>query len=310
MPPRQLLHPRYWLLWLALALAWLLARLPLSTLWWLGQRLGWLLQRLAHRRRDIARRNLALAFPQRTPSDRQRLLDEHFAQLGTGLMESLLVWFGNAHQLTRRLSVTGLTHLHAAQQPGKGVILCVFHTVHMEAMGLLAGSLFPVHPVYRPQDNPLLEWVTARHRSRHTAGAIPNREVRRMLTTLRQGGILWLSPDQRHRAGGLPVPFFGHDALTHPSIARMARSSGAAVVPLFCHLDAQGRFQLRLLPALQDFPGSDDRQALTRLMQLLETDIALAPEQYLWVHNRFNLPHQRTTSAKDQSMPSSGGRSG
>ncbi|OZA18105.1 MAG: hypothetical protein B7X85_04215, partial [Thiotrichales bacterium 17-46-47] len=107
--------------------------------------------------------------------------------------------------------------------------------------------------------------------------------------SLHQGKLVWLSPDQRNRGDGIIVPFFGHDTLTHPSIARIARLTQAQVIPLFCRLNAQGHFEIEILPPLTDFPSDDDAAALTRLMHLLEADIAKAPAQYLWAHNRFNL---------------------
>jgi len=287
--PLKLWHPRYWLIWLAMGLAWLIAQLPLPLLWKLGRGLGRVLLRYAHKRRDYAQRNLALCFPDHSEAERDALLHEHFAQLGMSLMETLAVWFGRISDFTRRLDVTGLAHLQAAQATGKGMIVCVFHTVHMEAMGLLAGSLAPIHPVYRPHENALLEWFMARHRSRHTAGAISNRKIKVILNQLHQGQMIWLSPDQRNRGDGIVVPFFGHDTLTHPSIARISRLTHALVVPLFCRLGDNGRYQIDILPALDNFPGDDDQLALARLMQLLETDILKAPAQYLWVHNRFNL---------------------
>ncbi len=287
--PLPLYHPRYWLIWLVMGVAWLIAQLPLSILWRIGRGLGRVLLRFAHRRRDYAQRNLALCFPEKSDSEREALLREHFAQLGMSLLEMLAVWFGRATDFTSRLDVTGLEHLQAAQATGKGVIICVFHTVHMEAMGLLAGSIAPIHPVYRPHENALLEWFMSRHRSRHTAGAISNRKIKEILNSLHHGQLVWLSPDQRNRGDGIVVPFFGHDTLTHPSIARIARLTDALVVPLFCHLTDSGRYQINIVPVLIDFPSNDNARALTQLMELLEIDIAQAPSQYLWVHNRFNL---------------------
>ncbi len=287
--PLTLWHPRYWLIWLAMGLAWLIAQLPLPTLWKLGRGLGRILLRYAHKRRDYAQRNLALCFPEKSDDERNALLHEHFAQLGMSLLEMLAVWFGRSSDFINRLDVTGLEHLHAAQATEKGIIVCVFHTVHMEAMGLLAGSIAPIQPVYRPHENALLEWFMARHRSRHTAGAISNRKIKEILAKLHQGQMIWLSPDQRNRGDGIIVPFFGHDTLTHPSIARIARLTNALVVPLFCRLNDNGRYQIDILPTVENFLIDDNQAALTRLMKLLEVDIAQAPAQYLWVHNRFNL---------------------
>jgi KDO2-lipid IV(A) lauroyltransferase len=287
--PLVLWHPRYWLIWFGLAIAWFIAQLPLTLLWKMGRGLGWLFFKFAHKRRYFATQNIALCFPNIDKAAQATLVREHFAQLGMGLMEMLVVWFGRATALTSRCQVTGIEYLQQAANQQQGTIICVFHTVHMEAMGLLAGRLAPIHPVYRPHENALLQWFTERNRSRHTAGAISNRQIKVILSSLHQGKMVWLSPDQRNRGDGIIVPFFGHDTLTHPSIARIARLTKAQLIPLFCRLTPAGQFEIEILPPLNDFPGDDDAIALTRLMHLLEADIAKAPAQYLWVHNRFNL---------------------
>ncbi|HQR81809.1 MAG TPA: lipid A biosynthesis acyltransferase, partial [Thiotrichales bacterium] len=94
--PLSLWHPRYWLLWLGLALAWLMAQLPLAWLWRLGRGLGWLFFKLAHTRRYYTERNISLCFPQYSVNEQRALVKEHLAQLGMGLMEMLVVWFGRA----------------------------------------------------------------------------------------------------------------------------------------------------------------------------------------------------------------------
>ncbi len=118
--PLALWHPRYWLLWLGLALAWLLAQLPLSFLWKLGRVLGWLFFKLAHTRRYYTERNIALCFPEKNAHQQQILVKEHFAQLGMGLMEMLVVWFGRTDALTSRCEVTGAEHLQQAAAGPRG----------------------------------------------------------------------------------------------------------------------------------------------------------------------------------------------
>ena len=63
--------------------------------------------------------------------------------------------------------------------------------------------------------------------------------------------------------------------------------SGAAVVPFFPARMPNGLYQLTLLPALENFPTGDDMADATRIHQLFEERIRLAPEQYFWIHRRF-----------------------
>jgi len=46
-------------------------------------------------------------------------------------------------------------------------------------------------------------------------------------------------------------------------------------------------YEVRLLPALEDFPSADAVRDLERINKILEGWIREQPEQYLWIHRRF-----------------------
>ncbi|MFN8850100.1 MAG: lipid A biosynthesis acyltransferase, partial [Inhella sp.] len=72
---------------LGIGLMWLLHWLPMPVLAALGRGLGAVLWRLAGSRRRIARRNLALCFPERSEAEREALGREH----GGGEVSVILV---------------------------------------------------------------------------------------------------------------------------------------------------------------------------------------------------------------------------
>ncbi len=266
------------------------AHLPVHYHARLGRGLGWLLERFAYQRRTLVERNLQLVFPDQSPEQCQQMVRQHFAHLGRGLCELLTIWFAQNDRplaLIKQAEVSGLEHWQGVKQ--QGVILCVFHHTYMESMGLLLGQLGQVHPVYRPQDNPVLEAYSEQARSRWTAGAVSNREVKKMIRLLKQHETLWLAPDQRNRSAGIPIPFMGQRPLTHTSIARIARLSNAKIIPVTCHRTTQDRLALTFHPAIQSVAEKTDAAILTELMQILEQEVRAYPEQYFWVHDRFNL---------------------
>jgi len=59
------------------------------------------------------------------------------------------------------------------------------------------------------------------------------------------------------------------------------------VLPLFYVRRPDGRYAIEILPALEDFPTDDATADTARVMAALEALIRRAPEQYLWVHDRF-----------------------
>lgn len=280
---------------LLVLIARLLAKLPVNRYPFWGRCVGWLLMKLARKRVCIVKENLRLVFPDQSSAERNQLARQHFSHLGEGLFELIKIWFSpdrSPLRLIEQARVTGLAHWQdiAGKQ---GVILCVFHHTHIEAMGLLLGQLGQVHPVYRPQDNLILEDYGAQARSRWTAGAVSNRNVRQMVRLLKQKETLWLAPDQRNRSDGVPIPFMGQNPLTHLSIARLARLTDAQIIPVTCHRAEDSVLALTFHPALQGMTEKTDEALLTELMCILEQEVRAYPEQYFWVHDRFNIGRQR-----------------
>ena len=85
----------------ALGLVWLMHWLPLPLLARLGQGLGLLLHSFGRARREVARKNLALCFPEKTEAERHRLVREHFMWTGRSLLERGLLWHASAARLKR-----------------------------------------------------------------------------------------------------------------------------------------------------------------------------------------------------------------
>jgi KDO2-lipid IV(A) lauroyltransferase len=280
---------RHGMTWLAAGLLWCITRLPYAWQLAVGKGLGRLIRRLARNRRNIARTNLTLCFPELSESEHHRLLDAHFASLGIGLVETALGWWGSDRRLGKLATLTGLEHLHAALQQGRGVILLSAHFTTLEIGGRLLSLYAPFHVLYRSHKNPVIEALQRRSRRRRFEKAIPRDDLRAMLASLKQNRPVWYSPDQDFgHDNSVFVPFFGIPATTLTATSRLARVSGAPVVPFFQRRlpDARG-YELTLLPALENFPGEDIEEDTRRIMNLIETRIRQAPEQYLWVHRRF-----------------------
>ena len=275
--------------WLGAGLLWCVTRLPFAWQLTVGRLLGRILFGLARDRREIARTNLALCFPDLSGDERQRLLEAHFASLGIALVETALSWWGSERRLRPLVHLTGLEHLEAALRQGRGAILLSAHFTTLEIGGRLLALHAPFHVLYRDHKNSVIETLQQRARRRRFEKAIPRGDLRAMLTSLKQNRPVWYAPDQDFgRDNSVFVPFFGIAAATVTATSRLARVSGAPVVPFFQRrLPGARGYELTLLPALEDFPGDDIEQDTRRLMALIETRVRQQPDQYLWVHRRF-----------------------
>lgn len=285
------LHPRFWLLWLGLAVLWLIVQLPYRVLLALGRVLGALMYRVAGKRRRIAARNLELCFAELPSVERTRLLKENFASTGIAFFEMAMSWWWPKARLARLAHVEGLEHLQAAQQEGQGAILMALHFTTLEIGAALLGQQHTIDGMYREHKNPLFDYVQRRGRERHNADslAVEREDVRGMLKLLRAGRAIWYAPDQDYGAKqSVFVPLFGIEAATVTATTKFARLGRARVIPFTQQRLADGSgYRLVIHAPLEDFPGESETADCLRINQWIEEVLRECPEQYLWAHRRF-----------------------
>ncbi|MCG5513386.1 LpxL/LpxP family Kdo(2)-lipid IV(A) lauroyl/palmitoleoyl acyltransferase [Ectothiorhodospira shaposhnikovii] len=288
--PSRLYHPVHWPMWLGVALFRTLVRvLPWHWQIRTGETLGALLYPLARRRRRIAEVNVGLCFPDLDPATQKALVKAHFRAMGAGIFETPLSWWGSDRALEGLARIEGLEHLQRTLAKGKGALLLSAHFTTLE----LAGRLLCAHQdfavMYRPHENPVMEHCFRQNRQTHYLRAIRRDQARDAIRVLKQGQALWYAPDQAFKNGNaVIVPFFGVPAATNPATARLAKISGAPVIPFFGYrLPGRQGYRLVIGEPLEDFPGEDPAQDARRINAVIEAAIRVAPEQYFWTHRRF-----------------------
>ncbi len=109
-----------------------------------------------------------------------------------------------------------------------------------------------------------------------------------LITALRANEPVWYAPDQAYRKKGAEmVPFFGIPAATNTATSRLARMTGAAVLPFFQERLPSGEYRMVIYPMLENFPSDDAVADAKRFNALIEAQVRRVPEQYLWIHRRF-----------------------
>jgi KDO2-lipid IV(A) lauroyltransferase len=269
----------------------LLIRLPIPWLFGIARPLGRLFMHLGERRARIARINIGLCFPELGPAEQEALVRRHFEAAAIGLFELALGWWAPRERLMPLAEVRGLEHLTTALARGKGVILVSAHFTTLEIGGRLLAETAPDLPLkamYRPNENPVLEQQIRGNREARFGEPIKRDDIRNLIRALRRGEGVWYASDQNYgHQHSVFVPFFGVPAATNTATSRIARSTGATVVPFFTRRLPDGRYEQTIEPALADFPSDDPAHDATRINRLIERWVRQAPEQYFWMHRRF-----------------------
>jgi KDO2-lipid IV(A) lauroyltransferase len=286
----SLYSPYNWPAWLGLGLLWLTSQwLPYHLALPVGRSIGGLIYRLSPKRRHIAKVNLRICFPDQSEQQRQTLLHEHFASLGIGILMIGFAWWAKERKLKPLVEIEGLEYLQQSLKRGKGVILLSAHFTDLEITGRLLSFYQPIAVMYRPHENPVVEWAFNRNRREHFEGAIPRNDIRQVVRTLKQNLPVWYAPDQSFKGRNSTLaPFFGEPAGTNTATSRLAKISRADTILFSGHRksDSSG-YKLVIHKPLAAFPSEDIQADATRINGLIEKAVRYAPEQYLWIHRRF-----------------------
>lgn len=301
---KRLRHPVEYLVFLvAISLGQCVSR---NTLLLFGRWAGCLFFYVAASRRRIALANLDLAFgATKTGKDKWTIARESFALAAAAFCDTLPIRRPlTPAELAELVEVSDADRalVSAVLARGRGLLLV---TAHFGFMALAASSHASrdrrFHVVLRRLDNPLMEAVLSRWRSRaglrvlyKDGGGLGIHHA------LQAGGTVALAVDQsvlpKH---GTIVEFFGLPVAASPSVAYFGLAGEVPILPVFCFALPGGRYRLQYGPELVPTRTGDpalDRQRLTQqCFRAFEAAIRLQPEAYLWLHKRwkYRLPSGR-----------------
>jgi KDO2-lipid IV(A) lauroyltransferase len=258
-----------------------------------------LLYRLLPLRRSVVLDNLRRVYGDAVDAaEITRLAQAHYGHLGRLLWEFLwFPWLSRARRLAM-VRVENLDALLEAHALGKGVLILTGHFGNFEVSTNAGLTQFPeakgrFHFVRRPIRPAWLDALVTRRFRRAGFGVLPKRGgLDAILDRLEHGDLVVFPFDQHaQRKEGVRVEFFGHPAGTFRSLAVIALSTGAPVVPASSWREADGRHVLRFESPLDPVEHGDANEAIrlaTRSYnRALERLIVRRPEQWWWVHRRW-----------------------
>lgn len=279
---------------IGIAILWLLWRLlPVSVLAHLGETLGSLLYRLVASRRRVVRTNLRLSFPELPEAEREALVKDHFRAVGRASLLETVSWWGSREEVEKLVEFEGLENFNA--HAGKPLILFSPHFVGLNLGGVRVSQLPATFAsMYKPIRNPELDRLMLHARTRFgQSELIPSQAgIKPVIRAIRKGEPFYYLPDMDYGPKDAEfVPFFGVPAATITGMPRLARATGAAVVPCITRWMGD-HYVTRFYPAWENYP-SDDVVADTRYMNaFLEDRVREMPDQYFWMHRRFSTRPQ------------------
>lgn len=243
----------------------------------------------ATRRAD---RNLRLAFPEKSDPERADIIRGMWENLGRVAAE-----YPHLDSIAApdagRVEVVNPEHIHKLTKNGSSAILVGGHLGNWEIPSILATRLgIDMTSMVREQNNKLSQKIIDHYRCSGNLKRIKkgSQGARQALVILRRGGVLGLLFDQKMN-DGIPVTFFGCEAMTVAAPARLAIRLGCPLIPVRVERLRGARFRITCYPPVEYVHSSgrntEARVLMRKLNEMLEDWIRERPEQWLWLHRRW-----------------------
>ncbi|WP_115897631.1 lauroyl-Kdo(2)-lipid IV(A) myristoyltransferase [Marinomonas pollencensis] len=295
----RFLLPQHWLTWIGLFFAALLAFVPFRLRDKMGAKIAHFLVKRDNSALKRARLNLQHCFPEKSLAEREDILTRCF--------ETAVQFFlGYAGLLVRSKKHTqakgvmiGGEHLLPLLDRGEKVIALVPHCWAIDyAAVMIAAKGYQVSTMMKPQKKEIVDWLIHKQRMQFGGKIYPRSAgIKPFLKSVKEGYLGYYLPDEdlgpQH---SVFVPFFGETKATMKGLGKFAKLTKAVVVPMLPTYNAKnGKYELFILPALENFPTGDEEQDAIAMNQAMETLIAEHPEQYMWI---LNLLRSRPDGSK------------
>jgi heptosyltransferase-2 len=270
------------------------AALPLRLLFAVGQILGSCAWFASGKYRRLAERNVAIAFANEKSSGQpRRLVHRHFRRLGANLLCSVKLTQMSPEKILQRVTVENIESMASQFRAGVPVVLVLSHLGIWELFAQLMPNFVGFvrnASVYQRLGNRFIDAHVRRTRSQTGLELFDRKDgFQPVIELLRSGGGVGVLSDQHAGDHGLWTPFFGRLASTSPLPGLLAKRTRAAVIAAAVYTTGPARWRMVFTERF-DQTGASVATLTSKINEVIEQQIRLAPEDWFWVHNRWKTP--------------------
>lgn len=243
-----------------------------------------------------ARRNLEIAYPGISEEEKEKIIRGTFESMGRHL--GFVSHFKRfKHEDIRNLvEVVGREHFDKAHASGRGILFFTGHFGSWEVFNLLPPAFgYGMNILVRRIDNLLVEEYVDKMRTRFGSITLDKmKSVRQLYRLLEKGELLGILADLNvQERGRVFVDFFGVPASTTTIIAKLALAANAVILPAFAVWEEEKqKYVVYLEPPVEFEKTENDEEDIKLITQkitnIVEKYVRKYPEQWLWIHKRWN----------------------
>ena len=240
----------------------------------------------------VTRKNISLAYPNSSVSQRSILVQNSLRELCGKFFDLITTWVKSVDYSHRQVSQVSGFHEFQTETREQPTLVLLPHIGNWELFGIWLSQSRPYTAMFRPlRISEISDLVRgARERGGNQLVPATTRGVKQILKCLKSQGMAIVLPDQAPKEGdGVFAPFFGHQVLTPVLPYRLAFATDAVVfIGAALKRDHGYEIVLKQMPAPMDH---DQHAWLTLMNREIESLVRDNPAQYQWEYRRFrNAP--------------------
>lgn len=275
----------------------LVSKLPYRALYVISDIANLVLYHIVRYRRDIVRRNLTSAFPEKSLEECISIERGFYKWFCDYFVETVKLMSVSRQELLSRIEFRGIDKIEECFDRGQTCAGILGHYGNWELLSA-TGLVIKKHPeaviglIYHPLRSQLFDRLFINMRQSMGGVCVPKKDILRYLVSFRSQNLMNLFgyiADQapRYRNIHLWLPFLNHDTPVFTGAERIMRKMNNAVFYIDVERPERGKY-IYTFKLMTDKPGEMPEFEITKkFFVMLEQTIRREPRFYLWSHNRW-----------------------
>ena len=275
----------------------LVSKLPYRALYVISDIANLVLYHIVRYRRDIVRRNITSAFPEKSLEECSSIERGFYKWFCDYFVETVKLMSVSRQELLSRIEIRGIDKIEECFDRGQTCAGILGHYGNWELLSA-TGLVIKKRPeaviglIYHPLRSQLFDRLFINMRQSMGGVCVPKKDILRYLVSFRSQNLMNLFgyiADQapRYRNIHLWLPFLNHDTPVFTGAERIMRKMNNAVFYIDVERPERGKY-IYTFKLMTDKPGEIPEFEITKkFFVMLEQTIRREPRFYLWSHNRW-----------------------
>tara|TARA_B100000482_G_C12589479_1_gene291027 strand:+ start:266 stop:1144 length:879 start_codon:yes stop_codon:yes gene_type:complete len=279
---------------------WTISRLNFTSIYLISDLLYYILYYIFSYRKKVVRKNLELAFPEKSKMERRRIERENFRNLTDIFLETFKSNNIKEKDLRERFKFKNPELLEKIYNNNQEVIVMCSHYCSWEWVFVIEKiTKFKINAIYKQLSNKYFDKWTKDRRSQYGANMITTKETYRevsRLSKLKSLNFYGFASDQSPKKSKAVYwgNFLNNWVPIHTGAEIIAKKYNIAIVFMDVQKVKRGYYEASF-SLITDKPNSFKKFELTdKYIELVEKQVRNKPEYYTWTHRRFK--HRKNKS--------------